>query len=122
MRAVIQRVTEAQVTAGESFQEAIGKIGPGLCIFLGVRKGDDDSKAGSLARKIAGLRIFPDEQGKLNRSVGETHGEVLVVSQFTLYGDCRKGNRPSFSAAAPPLEARRLYEYFVAQLRGTGLK
>ncbi len=110
------------MTAGESFQEVDGKIGPGLCIFLGIRKGDDDSKAGSLARKIAGLRIFPDEQGKLNRSVGETHGEVLVVSQFTLYGDCRKGNRPSFSEAAPPLEARRLYEYFVAQLRGTGLK
>jgi D-tyrosyl-tRNA(Tyr) deacylase len=122
MRAVIQRVTQAQVTAGEEDKDLVGKIGPGLCVLLGVRKDDHESNAQSLARKIAGLRIFPDEQGKLNRSVSDTHGEVLLVSQFTLYGDCRKGNRPSFSAAAPPAEAQRLYEYFAAQLRAAGLK
>jgi D-tyrosyl-tRNA(Tyr) deacylase len=121
MRAVIQRVTEAQVTVGEGGEEIVGKIGPGLCILLGVGKDDDESNAETLARKITNLRIFEDEQGKLNRAVSETHGEVLVVSQFTLYGDCRKGNRPSFSAAASPADAERLYEFFVARLRAAGL-
>ena len=122
MRAVIQRVTEAQVTAGEGREEVVGRIGAGLCILLPVHKDDDENNAESLARKIASLRIFADAQGKLNRSVGETRGEVLVVSQFTLYGDCRKGNRPSFSAAAPPAKAERLYEFFVARLRAAGLR
>jgi D-tyrosyl-tRNA(Tyr) deacylase len=122
MRAVIQRVIEAQVTAGESANDLVGKIGPGLCILLGVRKDDGASNAESLARKVAGLRIFADEQGKLNRSISETRGEILVVSQFTLYGDCRKGNRPSFSAAASASEAEKLYRYFVSQLRAAGLR
>lgn len=118
MRAVIQRVTQAQVTVGEG---VVGEIGPGLCILLGIGKGDGERNAESLARKVGSLRIFEDDQGKLNRSVSETHGEVLVVSQFTLYGDCRKGNRPSFSEAAAPADAQRLYEFFVAQLRAAGL-
>jgi D-aminoacyl-tRNA deacylase len=122
MRAVIQRVTEAQVTAGEDFKEIAGKIGPGLCVLVGVGKDDVEENADNLAKKIAGLRIFEDEQGKLNRSVGEIRGEALIVSQFTLYGDCRKGNRPSFTAAAPPAQAERLYDYFVARLRAAGLK
>ncbi|HEX2227015.1 MAG TPA: D-aminoacyl-tRNA deacylase [Candidatus Binatia bacterium] len=121
MRAVIQRVSEAQVAAAEGYQEAIGKIGPGLCVLLGVSKDDTEENAETLARKVAALRIFSDEEGKLNRSVSETRGEVLVVSQFTLYGDCRKGNRPSFAEAAPPAQAERLYDYFVAQLRAAGL-
>jgi D-tyrosyl-tRNA(Tyr) deacylase len=122
MRAVIQRVAEAQVTAGEDFKEVTGKIGPGLCVFLGIGKDDTEENAESLARKIAGLRIFQDEQGKLNRSISEIRGEVLVISQFTLYGDCRKGNRPSFTEAASPAQAQKLYEYFVAQLRAAGLR
>jgi D-tyrosyl-tRNA(Tyr) deacylase len=121
MRAVIQRVTQALVTAGECGDDVVSKIGPGLCILLGIGKGDGDGNAESLARKVGSLRIFEDDQGKLNRSVRETHGEVLVVSQFTLYGDCRKGNRPSFSEAAAPADAQRLYEFFVAQLRAAGL-
>ena len=120
MRAVIQRVTQAQVTVGEG-GEVVSKIGPGLCILLGIGKGDGERNAESLARKVGSLRIFDDDQGKLNRSVSETHGEVLVVSQFTLYGDCRKGNRPSFGEAAAPADAQRLYEFFVAQLRAAGL-
>ena len=120
MRAVIQRVAEAQVTV-EGGKEVVGKIGPGLCILLGVAKNDGERNAESLARKVSGLRIFEDDQGKLNLSLIETGGEALVVSQFTLYGDCGKGNRPSFSAAAPPAEAKRLYEYFVARLRAAGL-
>jgi D-tyrosyl-tRNA(Tyr) deacylase len=122
MRAVIQRVTEAQVTVGEDEEEIVGRIGPGLCVLLGVHKDDDESNAETLARKIGSLRIFGDAQGKLNYSLSETRAEVLVVSQFTLYGDCRKGNRPSFTAAAQPAKAERLYEYFVAQLRARGLR
>jgi D-tyrosyl-tRNA(Tyr) deacylase len=118
MRIVIQRVTEARVTVGE---ETIGEIGPGLCILLGIGKNDQKSDAEYLARKVANLRIFEDEQGKLNLSVSDTRREVLVVSQFTLYGDCHKGNRPSFSAAAPPAHAEILYEFFVAWLRAAGL-
>ena len=121
MRAVIQRVTEAQVTVGAGGEDVVSKIGPGLCILLGIGKGDGERNAESLARKVGSLRIFDDDQGKLNRSVSETHGEVLVVSQFTLYGDCRKGNRPSFGEAAAPADAQRLYEFFVAQLRAAGL-
>lgn len=107
---------------GKGEEEVVGRIGPGLCVLLGVHKDDDESNAETLARKIASLRVFGDAQGKLNCSLSETGGEVLVVSQFTLYGDCRKGNRPSFSAAAQPAKAERLYEFFVARLRAAGLK
>ena len=102
--------------------EIVGEIGPGLCIFLGVGKGDGEENANSLADKIKNLRIFADEQGKMNRSLIDTGGELLVVSQFTLYTDCRKGNRPSFSDAALPAEAERLYQYFTQRLRAAGLK
>jgi len=119
MRAVIQRVAEARVSVGE---EIVSGIGPGLCIFLGIALNDSEKDAESLASKIGSLRIFEDEQGKMNRSVRETRGDLLVVSQFTLYGDCRKGNRPSFSAAAAPEPAKRLYDDFVQRLRQTGLK
>ena len=118
MRAVIQRVSRAGVSiAGEP----IGRIGHGLCVFLGIGKNDGESNADHLAEKIKNLRIFEDENGKMNRSVEEVREEILVVSQFTLYGDCRKGNRPSFSDAAPPDEAEKLYEYFLGRLRGAGL-
>lgn len=119
MRAVIQRVAEARVSVGE---EIVSGIGPGLCIFLGIAVNDSEKDAESLASKIGRLRIFADEQHKMNRSVRETRGDLLVVSQFTLYGDCRKGNRPSFSAAAAPEPAKRLYDDFVQRLRQTGLK
>jgi D-tyrosyl-tRNA(Tyr) deacylase len=122
MRAVIQRVSEAQVRLSANPAEVIAAIGAGLCILVGVGKADTEENARNLARKIAGLRIFEDERGKLNHSLDKIGGAALVVSQFTLYGDCRKGNRPSFSAAAPPAEAEKLYEFFVAQLRGAGLK
>ena len=119
MRAVIQRVAEARVSVGE---EIVSGIGPGLCIFLGIAVNDSEKDAESLASKIGSLRIFEDERGKMNRSVREIRGDLLVVSQFTLYGDCRKGNRPSFSAAAAPEPAKRLYDDFVQRLRQTGLK
>jgi len=119
MRAVIQRVTEARVSVRD---EIVSAIGPGLCILLGIGGNDGENNADFIASKIGSLRIFEDEQGKMNRSVRDIHGELLVVSQFTLYGDCRKGNRPSFSAAAPPETAKRLYDYFVQRLRQTELK
>ncbi|HEY7316765.1 MAG TPA: D-aminoacyl-tRNA deacylase [Candidatus Binatia bacterium] len=119
MRAVIQRVSRAEVdVAGQP----IGKVGPGLCVFLGIGKDDGQSNADHLADKIKNLRVFEDDNGKMNRSVGELWGDILVVSQFTLYGDCLKGNRPSFSEAAPPDVAEKLYEYFVQRLRNGGLK
>lgn len=97
-------------------------IGHGLCVFLGIGKDDGQSSADHLAEKIKNLRIFEDENGKMNRSVEEVREEVLIVSQFTLYGDCRKGNRPSFSDAAPPEVAEKLYEYLVERLRNAGLR
>jgi D-tyrosyl-tRNA(Tyr) deacylase len=100
----------------------VGEIGAGLCIFLGVGKEDGEENAKSLADKIKNLRIFADEQGKINRSITDIDGELLVVSQFTLYADSRKGNRPSFSEAALPADAERLYQYFTQQLRAAGLK
>jgi D-aminoacyl-tRNA deacylase len=118
MRAVIQRVIRAQVSVGE---EIVGKIGPGLLVLLGIAKTDTPADAEYLAAKITGLRIFEDENGKMNLSLAETHGSVLAVSQFTLYGDVRKGKRPSFDEAAPPELARELYEYFVAKIRETGI-
>jgi D-tyrosyl-tRNA(Tyr) deacylase len=118
MRAVIQRVTRAQVSVDG---EVCGKIGHGLLVLLGVGETDTEADADYLSEKIAGLRIFEDENGKMNCSVKDTGGSVLAVSQFTLYGDVRRGKRPSFDGAAAPELARRLYEYFVAKIRTAGL-
>jgi D-tyrosyl-tRNA(Tyr) deacylase len=106
VRAVVQRVTRASVTVET---EQVAAIGPGLLVLLGVRRGDTEEQADKLARKLLALRIFEDDEGKMNRSVTDVGGEVLCVSQFTLYGDARKGNRPSFADAAPPGEAEPLY-------------
>jgi len=119
VRAVVQRVKDARVTvAGET----IGQIGPGLLIFLGVGRDDSEADGHYLASKIAHLRIFSDDQNLMNRSLIDTAGEALVVSQFTLWGDCRKGRRPSFTRAADPNKARYLYEQFMNALRGQGIK
>jgi D-tyrosyl-tRNA(Tyr) deacylase len=118
MRMVVQRVSEARV---EVEGKVTGSIGKGMLVLLGVAREDTERDAEFLAEKTAGLRIFPDEEGKMNRSVLEAGGGVLVVSQFTLYGDVRKGRRPSFDEAAPPDLARRLYEYYVEALRGKGV-
>ena len=119
MRAVVQRVRRGSVTVGE---EVVGKIGPGLVVLLGVGRGDTVEDARYLADKISQLRIFDDDQGKMNRSLQEVGGEILAVSQFTLFGDCRKGRRPGYSDAAPPEEARELYEIFVQRLACQGLQ
>jgi D-aminoacyl-tRNA deacylase len=118
MRAVIQRVSHAQVTVDA---EVTGAIGLGLLVLLGVSTADTESDADYLAEKIAGLRIFEDSEGKMNLSVADVHGAILAVSQFTLYGDARKGRRPSFDAAARPEQAKQLYEYFVEKIRAAGL-
>ena len=118
MRAVVQRVSRAQVTVNG---EIVGKIGLGLLVLLGVGRDDGEADATYLAEKIAGLRVFEDAQGKMNRSVQEVGGSVLAVSQFTLYGDVRRGKRPSFDAAAPPEKARQLFEFFVEHIRAAGL-
>jgi D-tyrosyl-tRNA(Tyr) deacylase len=114
MRLLVQRVKEAKVAVDGT---EIGKIAAGLCLFLGVAKDDAEQNADYLARKVSEMRIFEDESGKLNRSLAEVGGEVLVVSEFTLYGECSKGRRPSFSRAAAPAEAQRLYEHFVRKLK-----
>jgi len=119
MRAVVQRVSRAQVTVNG---EITGQIGPGLLVLLGVGRDDTEADANYLAEKIAGIRIFEDDQGKMNRSLQDVGGSVLAVSQFTLYGDVRRGKRPSFDAAAPPEKARQLYEFFVEQIRAAGLR
>ncbi|KUK83525.1 MAG: D-tyrosyl-tRNA(Tyr) deacylase [Pelotomaculum thermopropionicum] len=100
----------------------VGEIGRGLVVFLGVGRGDTLNDAGYLAGKVANLRIFEDERGKMNLSVLDIEGAVLAVSQFTLYGDCRKGRRPGFSEALPPEEARGLYDHFVEKLKGSGIR
>ncbi len=117
MRAVIQRVTASDVQVDH---EIVGRIGSGLLVLLGISRSDEQKDADYLADKVVHLRIFEDDEGKMNRSLLETRGEVLVVSQFTLLGDCRKGRRPSFVEAAPPERAEQLYEYFVDQLRLKG--
>ena len=118
MKAVIQRVKESSVSIEN---EIIGSIKRGLLILLGVAKGDQKAEADYLSEKVANLRIFEDENGKMNRSLLETGGEALVISQFTLLGDCRKGRRPSFIAAAEPEDANLLYEYFANRLRDKGI-
>jgi D-aminoacyl-tRNA deacylase len=118
LRAVLQRVSRAKVTMGG---KVTGEIGTGLLVLLGVAAGDEKADADYLAEKIAGLRIFEDAEGKMNRAVKDVGGAILVVSQFTLYGDVRRGKRPSFDAAAPPQKARELYDYFVERIRASGL-
>lgn len=118
MRAVVQRVSSCRVVVEG---RPVGEIGPGLLVLLGVSKTDNDSAADYLADKILGLRIFEDEQEKMNLSVLDKRAEILVVSQFTLYGDVRRGKRPSFDGAARPEEAKRLYEYFVRKIRAAGV-
>ena len=124
MRAVVQRVTRARVTVGDSVagEIVVGEIARGFLVLLGVGHEDMEADADYLADKIAGLRVFEDDNGKMNRAVGEVEGSVLVVSQFTLYGDVRRGKRPSFDAAAPPAKPHRLYEYFGARVRASGLR
>ena len=119
VRAVVQRVTEASVrVAGET----VGSIGRGLVVLLGVAAGDTEADADSLADKVLNLRVFPDDAGQMNRSVLEVSGGLLVVSQFTLLGDARRGRRPSYIEAAPPEEADRLYQHFVSRLKPSGLE
>lgn len=119
MKALVQRVSRASVSVNE---DVIGEIGRGLVVFLGVAQGDSEEDASYLANKVANLRIFSDESSHFAVSALETGGDMLVVSQFTLLGDARKGRRPSFTEAAPPDLAEELYEFFVKQLRRTGLR
>jgi len=118
MRAVAQRVSQARVTVEG---ETVGEIAHGLLVYLGAGRGDDEAAADWMAGKLAGLRIFADDAGKMSRDLGEAGGAVLVVSQFTLYGDVRKGRRPSFDAAAEPVRARALYERVCTALAARGL-
>ena len=119
MRAVVQRVSRAKVTVGD---EVTGEIGKGLLVLLGVAQEDNEAGADYLVDKVVGLRVFEDADGKMNLSVADAAGAVLVVSQFTLYGDVRRGKRPSFDRAARPERANELYEYFVAKVRVAGLR
>jgi len=118
MRAVVQRVTRAAVTVGG---EVVGRIGAGLCVLVGVGAADDEADADALAEKVVGLRIFEDEAGKMNRSLLDTGGALLAVSQFTLFGDARKGRRPSFVEAMEPARASELFERFCAACRARGV-
>jgi len=119
VKALLQRVTGASVSIGD---EEVGRIGRGLVVLLGVASGDTEKEAQYLAQKIVNLRIFSDEEGRFNLSALDIKGELLLVSQFTLLADTRKGRRPSFVGAAPPAQAEELFEYFVAQARATGLR
>ncbi len=118
MRALLQRVQKGSVTVAGQVE---GEIGPGLVILLGVGQGDDEAAAQWLAQKTAKLRVFNDEAGKMNRSLLDTGGAALVISQFTLYGDCRKGLRPGFESAAPPAVAERLYQAYCRYLVAAGV-
>lgn len=118
MRALVQRVSQASVTVEGA---VVGAIGPGLLVLLGVGQGDGEAQVAWLSDKVANLRIFADEAGSMNRSLLDVGGAALVVSQFTLYGDCRRGRRPSFTGAAPPEEANRLYEGFCEALARLGV-
>ena len=119
MRAVVQRVSRAKVLVG---QAVVGEIGPGLLVLVGVANEDGPQDVQYIAEKVRGLRVFPDEAGRMNRSVVETGGAILVVSQFTLHADCREGRRPSFDGAAPPALAQALYEEVVRTLRESGAR
>ncbi len=119
MRACIQRVSEAHVTVSGA---ETGRIGRGLVVLLGIGHNDGEAELNWLTEKIIGLRVFEDEAGKMNRSLAEVGGSMLVISQFTLYGDCRRGRRPSFTDAAPPELAERLYEAFVAAVKKAGVE
>ena len=119
MKALLQRVTRASVSIGN---EEVGKIGQGLVVFLGVASGDTEKDAQYLAQKIVNLRIFADEEGKFNLSALDINAELLLVSQFTLLADTKKGRRPSFTEAAAPVQAEELFDYFVEQTQATGLK
>jgi D-tyrosyl-tRNA(Tyr) deacylase len=118
MRSVVQRVSRAQVTID---QEPVGTIGPGVVVLLGIHKDDSEKEAQWLADKIVGLRIFEDDKGLMNRSLLDVGGEMLIVSQFTLYGDCRKGRRPGYSSAARPEIAEPLYEHFIRMVQQQGV-
>jgi D-aminoacyl-tRNA deacylase len=118
VRVVVQRVSEAGISIEG---EAVAAIGPGLLVLVGIGRGDVAADIALLANKVLHLRIFSDAEGQMNRAVGDAAGEILVVSQFTLFGDCRKGRRPSYAAAALPVDAQPLYEEFVARLRTSGL-
>ena len=119
MRLVVQRVSNAKV---EVENNTIGSIKNGFLVLLGVGNDDETANADYLLKKLVNLRVFTDEQGKMNLSLMDIQGELLIVSQFTLYADCKKGNRPSFTNAAPPEKAKQLYEYFVLQTKNLGLK
>jgi D-tyrosyl-tRNA(Tyr) deacylase len=119
MKALVQRVSRASVSVNDN---AVGEIGPGLVVFLGVAQGDSKEDVSYLANKVVNLRIFADESSKFSLSALDTKAEILIVSQFTLLGDTRRGRRPDFTRAAPPDLAKELYEFFVEQVRSTGLK
>jgi len=119
MKALVQRVSRASVSVND---DTVGEIGKGLVVFLGVAQGDTQEDAGYLANKVVNLRIFADDASKFALSALETKGDILIISQFTLLADSRKGRRPSFTEAAPPDLAKELYEFFVEQVRSTGLK
>ena len=119
MRAVVQRVTSSKVSVGG---KTVGEKGKGFNVLLGVAEGDTDEQASLLAGKIARLRVFEDENGKMNLSVNDIGGEILAISQFTLCADCKKGNRPSFTLSAAPDEANRLYELFCSELSANGVR
>ncbi len=118
MKLVVQRVTQAQVTVEG---KCVGRIAKGLLVFLGIAQGDTEKEADYLLNKVINLRIFEDDQGKMNRSLMDDSLELLVISQFTLYGDCRKGRRPSFTDAMRPERAEQLYEYFLKQAKAEGI-
>jgi len=119
MRVCVQRVKQASVTVQ---RELVGEIGRGMLVLVGIGQQDGQQQVQQMVEKLVGLRIFEDDEGKMNRSLSEVHGEMLVVSQFTLLGDCRKGRRPSFTSAAPPELAEPLYELFVEQVAGQGIR